>query len=59
MKTSHRIIALAVLKDMKEEQLREVALLDARVAELKEKERILRGQLFAIDAFEEVERSDG
>lgn len=57
MKQSHKVIALAVLQEMRQQQLAEVARLDAELVRLKQEEKEIRGQMFALDAFAEIERA--
>lgn len=57
MKQAHKVIAMAVLQQMKQQKIAEVARLDAEVERLKQEEKVILGQMFALDAFAEIERA--
>lgn len=57
MTRAHWNIARAVLQEIKQQELEKLAKLEAGIEELKKEEETLRGQLFAIDAYTEIERA--
>lgn len=57
MKQAHWNIAWAVLQQMKQQEIEKLAKLEDEIEVLKKEEETLRGQMFAVDAYEEIERA--